>query len=122
MKRPAPISLPAKYFAVLLAITIGYLAVVTAMASGLDGPSALGVFAIVIAGMFMGWLLHEGFTEWRTHVKAELLRAQRAKAAEAAMGELAAALGGVTPEQMAAFRRRIGLPATAPETTEETRP
>ncbi len=103
------------------AVTGAYLTTVVMMARDLAGPSALAVFATVAAGLLMGWFLHEGFAEWRTHVRAELLRAQRAKAAEAAFGEIAAALRGVTPEQVAAFRRQMGLPATDPETAEETR-
>ncbi len=121
MKRLGPISLPAKYLGVLVGITIGYLAVVVAMARELAPTSILAVFAAVIASTAIGWFLHEGFTEWRTHIKVERLRAERAKAAEAAFGQLAASLRGVTPEQVAAFRRGMGLPATDPETAEENR-
>lgn len=118
MKRPGPISLPAKYFAFLLAITAVYVAIVVTMARGLNPPSALAVFGVVIAGLFMGWFLHEGFTEWSNHRRLARLRAERAKATEAAFAQIADAVRGATPEQIAALRRGMGL--RTPETAEET--
>ncbi|MCT7372732.1 hypothetical protein [Mycolicibacterium llatzerense] len=125
MKRPGPISLPAKYLAVLLGITAGYLGLVVAMARELAPTSILAVFAAVIASLVMGWFLHEAVTEVINHRKLARLRAERARATEEAFGQIAAAVRGATPEQIAAFRRRMGIPdspVVAAETAEETRP
>ena len=117
MKRPHRMSLPAKYFAVQLAITAAYLVAAVVIADAFD---LVPVLALVAAGVIVGWQLRDAFTEWNSHRRLERLRAERAAAADAAVGQLAEAIRGVTPEQVAAFRRRIGLPETTP--TEETRP